>query len=183
MRPSGRRPRFRRRRRHGLRHPARETRLCLRAFHQARHLQPGQRPRTLPLPPDRHPPARGDIHRPRIHGRDAHRRHPAAQITPPAPAVPGRAGGGIRPAPGSPCFFRRLSAPPPFSRLPGPPIPQSPVPNVPDCPTGSIPAIPSLPAPHPAPNLPVRPVRPRHPPHALSEMKSRLSGFVTARSA
>ena len=96
MRPSGRRPRLRRRRRHGLRHPAREARLCLRAFHQTRPLQPGQRPRALPLPPDRHPPARGDIHRLRIHGRDAHRRHPAAQVTPPASAaphpLPGRAG-------------------------------------------------------------------------------------------
>ena len=80
----------------GLRHPAREARLCLRAFHQTRPLQPGQRPRALPLPPDRHPPARGDIHRLRIHGRDAHRRHPAAQVTPPASAaphpLPGRAG-------------------------------------------------------------------------------------------
>lgn len=78
--------------------------------------------------------------------------------------------------------------PPAFSAptvLPDPrpsdsPIPQSPVPNDPACPARQHPAIPSLPAPHPAPNLSVRP---RHPPHALSEMKSRLSGFVTARSA
>lgn len=163
--------------------PAREARLCLRAFHQTRPLQPGQRPRALPLPPDRHPPARGDIHRLRIHGRDAHRRHPAAQVTPPASAaphpLPGRAGHPSRLA----VFFRRLSAPPPFCRIPGPLIPRfhsPPFLTIPPARPGSIPAIPSLPAPHPAPNLSVRP---RHPPHALSEMKSRLSGFVTARSA